>query len=848
MTFSTIAELRFTADASQVRKAAQEYDKLVDKTKSFGDETRNATEAQKRAATEAEKFSKKVKELAENQGKTRSEILASKAATLGLSDALSGHIAKIADAEKKNVSFKDTLRDLSENLKGLGSNLSGVATGSTGATEGIASASGALRGLGPVAGSTTGILAALTVTMGVAVIGGLALAGAATAITLQVAAAAAAIDDLSNETGISAERISLLTKLAAEGGSSFDAWNQAATDLATKLAKQDEESGKVAKAIKELGVSTKDANGQQKTHIELMREVVKAAANHEDAAKGQALGLAALGSNYNKLKTSVVEADEKQSAMYDTMKKTGQLMSTSLAKQSGDFMDKIDGLKGAFTGMANSIGTAVLPYLDKLLGKMVSVAETAAGIIRRFTGNSTASELSGDAMAKARADVNASSTAISKLENSEYGSTAGGAAALQAERTRLASAQERLREASRLYEAATRSEADAKRVALAGNAATENKVGNSGIGGKDGKDGKDKDPTQTGEYKEAMRIAQERAAFRRSEEKAIQEFFFKQREEENKAAEDARKNAAERAVISEQFTKQASERIQAIDREIAQRGMSRQQITLENDLRQIQIDLEKELLELKKKGATQAELDAATARASTRTDARQQAESRITAANDDWYAGLTDGLKDYAGTFKSTYENMREIGTGVASSIGNAFSNMAKNGTFSFRAFASSVLADLANIGIKMASSWISKFIMNGIGSFFGAKSTPITPSARGNVFSGGNVIPFATGGVLTTPTTFPMANGNTGLAGEAGAEALIPLARMSNGELGVQAVGGGAAPALHFDMSVNISGNADKDTVNQLREVQSQQRDQILQIVRSEIGNLQRVRGPLYR
>lgn len=57
-----------------------------------------------------------------------------------------------------------------------------------------------------------------------------------------------------------------------------------------------------------------------------------------------------------------------------------------------------------------------------------------------------------------------------------------------------------------------------------------------------------------------------------------------------------------------------------------------------------------------------------------------------------------------------------------------------------------------------------------------------------GAAFKNGNVIPYAKGGVVSKPTIFPMANGGTGLMGEAGAEAVMPLRRMSNGRLGVEA------------------------------------------------------------
>lgn len=64
--------------------------------------------------------------------------------------------------------------------------------------------------------------------------------------------------------------------------------------------------------------------------------------------------------------------------------------------------------------------------------------------------------------------------------------------------------------------------------------------------------------------------------------------------------------------------------------------------------------------------------------------------------------------------------------------------------------------------------------------------------SAKGNVFQGGSLQTFASGGVVTSPTVFPMATGGIGLAGEAGPEGILPLKRGADGRLGVIAQGGG--------------------------------------------------------
>lgn len=63
-----------------------------------------------------------------------------------------------------------------------------------------------------------------------------------------------------------------------------------------------------------------------------------------------------------------------------------------------------------------------------------------------------------------------------------------------------------------------------------------------------------------------------------------------------------------------------------------------------------------------------------------------------------------------------------------------------------------------------------------------------IVSSLIGNASS---VKAFADGGIIGAPSYFPMAGG-TGLAGEAGPEAILPLQRASDGSLGVAAQGGG--------------------------------------------------------
>lgn len=101
------------------------------------------------------------------------------------------------------------------------------------------------------------------------------------------------------------------------------------------------------------------------------------------------------------------------------------------------------------------------------------------------------------------------------------------------------------------------------------------------------------------------------------------------------------------------------------------------------------------------------------------------------------------------------------------------------------------------NQAITPVTDAVSGLVTGGLSSLLGG----ILPSANGNVFAGGRAVPFAKGGVVSGPTMFPMRGGRSGLMGEAGPEAIMPLRRGADGSLGVAAQGGGA-----IQVTMNIS------------------------------------------
>lgn len=117
----------------------------------------------------------------------------------------------------------------------------------------------------------------------------------------------------------------------------------------------------------------------------------------------------------------------------------------------------------------------------------------------------------------------------------------------------------------------------------------------------------------------------------------------------------------------------------------------------------------------------------------------------------------------------------------------------------------------LKGLALSLAQTALSQ-ALRPLGNLLGGLLGNVLPNARGNAFAGGRAVPFASGGIVNSPTLFPM-RGGTGLMGEAGPEAIMPLARGRDGKLGVRGGGG----------SVNVTVNIATPDAQSFQRSQSQ-------------------------
>ncbi|PZX17708.1 lambda family phage tail tape measure protein [Palleronia aestuarii] len=165
---------------------------------------------------------------------------------------------------------------------------------------------------------------------------------------------------------------------------------------------------------------------------------------------------------------------------------------------------------------------------------------------------------------------------------------------------------------------------------------------------------------------------------------------------------------------------------------------------------------------------------------------------------------------------QSAKETNRQVGAlskGLSGSLKKSFEGLIFDGmkaSDALKGVARSIVGSTYDAAMKPLSKDVSGLFAGGVGNLMKG----LLPFENGAPFSQGRVLPFAQGGIVSGPTAFPM-RGATGLMGEAGPEAIMPLARGADGQLGVRSGGGARA--------VNVTMNIQTPDVSGFQRSQSQ-------------------------
>ncbi len=168
-------------------------------------------------------------------------------------------------------------------------------------------------------------------------------------------------------------------------------------------------------------------------------------------------------------------------------------------------------------------------------------------------------------------------------------------------------------------------------------------------------------------------------------------------------------------------------------------------------------------------------------------------------------AGFDAELRRVREALAATGKDAQSLERGLSKGLRRAFDGVVFDGMK-----LSDALETVARSMIQTSYAAAIKPVTNQIGGLFADGVTSlvksILPFADGASFSQGRVMPFANGGVVSSPTMFPM-RGGTGLMGEAGPEAIMPLTRGADGKLGVRSAGGGSTTVVMNVTTPDVQG-----------------------------------------
>lgn len=263
------------------------------------------------------------------------------------------------------------------------------------------------------------------------------------------------------------------------------------------------------------------------------------------------------------------------------------------------------------------------------------------------------------------------------------------------------------------------------------------------------------------------------------------------------------------------------------------------------ELRKIDIQLARDLTAAEKALGNRGEsnrintdLDSAKAQlqatAEERRAALQQRHAAAAARAGDWASGAADTLTKYRDTVADVAGFAEGAFTRAFQGMEDALVNFVKTGKLDFASLADSIISDLIRIQVRQAMTaalggvqsaggiggFLSSLLGSGAsasaasagegaalsGSFEAAAST-LMMVAKGDVFTSPDLHQYANT-IRSSPTLFKYAKGGAfGLMGEAGPEAIVPLARGPGGVLGIQKFGDGqaAAGAAAPEVTVNV-------------------------------------------
>ncbi len=220
----------------------------------------------------------------------------------------------------------------------------------------------------------------------------------------------------------------------------------------------------------------------------------------------------------------------------------------------------------------------------------------------------------------------------------------------------------------------------------------------------------------------------------------------------------------------------------------------------------------------------------------------------------DWKSGAVSGWNEYLDAATNTYDAVKNVASSTLTGLSDMLTELMTTGKASVKEFGKSMLKMILDVTNRLMVAYAVQAAMGWVNGGSGGGNTPggayanaaagVTFNAKGGVYDSPGLSQYVNG-VYDTPQYFAFQGASKfakgGVFGEAGPEAIMPLAKDSAGRLGVRAQGGGSiAPVINTVINVEANGNVSTSTSSDgdamARALAKQINDQAKMIVLNEL------------
>lgn len=641
---------------------------------------------------------------------------------------------------------------------------------------------------------------------------------------------AARLDDMSEATGASVENLSALSSVAKVGGHDLGNVEAALQKLGKALHSTDDESKGAAKGLAAIGLSVEDL--RSKDPAEAMLDIAKAMDQFKDGSGKAAVAMAILGKSGAQMLPFLKDLAEQE-----------RLLGKVTAEQAAmaeEYEKNITRLSASFSQAGKAAALELLPYLNKITAEMLDGVKAAGGFWSALSAGATINPFKTNAenLKTVRADleqIEKDAKESGYMDEQRFNRKKAQYEILKAEQRRIAlgdkpeqnmDANDRkfARKAS-LDNFVSAADKPDKKTALKAEADAAQSLIEK-LDRQISVRALDLVTTEklTAAEKEAAEVRQQLDAgtlkATDSQRKLIDgKLAFLVAADKEIAAQEKSKKAAEdlakvELLIGDYRQNNATtlERIKR-ENELAlmtdrQREVTEALYRVEDEGQKIREriirDLPDEIAQKEALAKVEGELAAQKEKVAEAVG-RNQESSRTFAF------GWQKSFQEYSDNASNSANSARDAFQATSAAMEDAIVSFTTTGKASYRDFAQSVLKSLSQIAAKQAAMGLMKLATSVAGAYFGGagNSAGLGGYANGGAFgSGGEIHAFANGGIVSSPTLFKFAKG-TGLMGEAGPEAIMPLSRDASGRLGVKSQGSSGGD-ISLTQVFNITGGSE--------------------------------------